>query len=113
MALAGAGRAEEADVGGLLDPGELREVADQWAFGAGLGGEVEVLQRLGRREAGGADALAGTGGLAREHLCLAERLEELLVGPALGPRALGRDLESLEDAGRLERAQQVRQPVAH
>jgi hypothetical protein len=61
---------------------------DQWAFGAGLGGEVEVLQRLRRRERGVADALARPGGLAREDLGLAERLQELLVGPALRSRSL-------------------------
>ncbi len=72
--LAGAGRPEKADVGGFVDPGQLREVVDQRPFGGGLGGEVEVFERLGRREAGGADALAGAGGLAREDLGLAERL---------------------------------------
>jgi hypothetical protein len=71
-----------------VDPRELREVQDERAFDAGLGGEVEVLERLGSGEAGGADALAGAGGLAREHLGLAERLQELLVGPALGAGAL-------------------------
>jgi hypothetical protein len=43
-------------------------VLDQRAFGAGLGGEVKVLERLGRRKPGGADALAGAGGLAPEDL---------------------------------------------
>jgi hypothetical protein len=91
VGLAGAGRAEEADVGGFLDPGQLREMLDQWTFGAGLGGEVEVFQRLGRRERGVADALARPGGLAGEDLGLAERLQELLVGArpplALAPRS--------------------------
>ena len=86
--------------------------SDQRPFGAGLGGEVEVLERLGGREAGGADALAGAGGLAREHLGLAERLQELLVGPALGAGALGRRLQPLEDPRRLQRPQQVGQPLA-
>jgi hypothetical protein len=89
MRFPGAGRADQADIGGLLDPGELREVADQRSFGAGLGGEVEVLERLGGGEAGGADALARAGGLAREHLRFAEHFQELLVGPALSPSALG------------------------
>jgi hypothetical protein len=80
-------------------------VADQRAFGAGLGGEVEVLERLGGWEAGGPDADARAGGLAREHLGLAERLQELLVGPALRARPLGGRRQAVEDPGRLERAQ--------
>ena len=112
MGLAGAGRPDQADVGGLVDPGELGEVQDERAFGAGLGGEVEVLERLGGGEAGGADALAGAGGLAREHLGLAERFQELLVGPALGAGALGRRLQPFEDPRRLQRPQQVGQPLA-
>jgi hypothetical protein len=61
----------------------LREVHDQRPLGAGLGREVEVLERLGCREAGGPDAGARAGGLAGEDFCFAERFEELLVGPAL------------------------------
>ena len=70
----------------LAGPGELGEVQDQRPFGAGLGGEVEVLEGLVRREGGVADALAGAGGVAGEDLGLQQRLEELLVGPALGSR---------------------------
>src|SRR5215210_8201915 len=44
--LAGARRPEEADVGVLGDPGQLREVEDEWLLGAGLGGEIEVFERL-------------------------------------------------------------------
>ena len=83
VCLAGPGRAEEADVAVLGDPGELREVQDQRPLGAGLGGEVEVLERLVGGEGGVADALAGAGGVAGEDLGLQQRLEELLVGPAL------------------------------
>ena len=83
MGLAGAGRPEEADVGVFGDPGQLREVQDQRAFGAGLGGEVEVLKRLVGGEGGVTDPLARAGGVAREDLGLQQRFEELLVGPAL------------------------------
>jgi hypothetical protein len=62
---AGAGRAEEADVGGLVDPGQLREVLDQRPLGARLGSEIEVFKRLRRREARGADPLPRAGRLAR------------------------------------------------
>jgi hypothetical protein len=71
---------EEADVAVLGDPRELREVQDQRLLGARLRGEIEVLQRLVRRERGVANTLAGAGGVAREDLGLQERLEELLVG---------------------------------
>jgi hypothetical protein len=100
--LPGAGRAEEADVAVLGDPGQLREVQDQRLLGAGLGAEVEVLQGLVGREGGVADALPGARGIAREDLGLQQRLEELLVGPALlaGPRRRG--LQALQHAGRLE-----------
>src|SRR5215210_4190020 len=112
MRLAGAGRANQAEVGRFLDPGELREVADQRAFGAGLGGEVEVLKRFRGREAGSPDALSGAGRFTCEHFGLAERLEELLVGPALGACAFGGRGQALEDARRLQGPEQVRQLVA-
>ena len=104
VGLARAGRADEADVGGLLDPRELGQVQDQRPFSAGLGGEIEVFEHLGGGEAGVADALASAGGLAGEHLGLAERFQELLVGPALGARSRGRGWEGIEDARGFERA---------
>ena len=79
------------------DPRELREVQDQRAFGAGLGAEVEVLERLVRGQRGVADALARAGGVAREDLGLQQRLEELLVGPALLARPRRGLLEALEN----------------
>jgi hypothetical protein len=42
----------------LGDPGQLGEVQDQRLLGAGLSGEVEVLERLVGGEGGVADALA-------------------------------------------------------
>ncbi|HKI93110.1 MAG TPA: hypothetical protein VJ986_12485 [Gaiellaceae bacterium] len=68
MGLAGAGRAEEADVGVLLDPGQLREMQHERPLRRGLRAPVEVLERLERREARVADACAGAGGVASEHL---------------------------------------------
>ncbi len=49
-----------------------------------------------------ADTLPSTGGIAREHFGLEQRLEELLVGPAVfaGPCCGG--LQALEHARRLE-----------
>src|SRR6266700_3220980 len=46
--LAGAGRAEEADVGVLLDPGEPGEVEHERLLGGGLRAPVEVLERFQR-----------------------------------------------------------------
>ena len=46
VGLAGAGRSDQADVGVFVDPGELGEVHQQRLLGRGLGGEVEVLERL-------------------------------------------------------------------
>lgn len=43
--LAGAGQAELANVGVLLDPGQLREMHDQRPLRGGLRGEVEVIER--------------------------------------------------------------------
>jgi hypothetical protein len=68
VGVAGAGRAEEADVAVLGDPGELREVEDQRFFGARLGSEVEVFECLVGGEGGVADPLPGAGGVAREDL---------------------------------------------
>jgi hypothetical protein len=45
-------------------------VQDQRLLGAGLGGEVEVLQRLVGGEHGVTDPLAGAGRVAREDLGL-------------------------------------------
>jgi hypothetical protein len=58
VALAGAGRPEEADVLVLLDPGELGEVEDQRLLGGGLRSEVEVLERLVGGKGGVTDAVA-------------------------------------------------------
>jgi hypothetical protein len=65
-------------------------VQDQRFLSAGLGFEVEVLQRLGGGKGCVADALARAGSVAGEDLGLPQGLEELLVGPAFvaGPRAV-------------------------
>ena len=70
VGLASAGRPEEADVHVLGGPGQLGEVQDERLLGAGLGGEVEVLQRLVRRERRVADAVARAGRVTREHFGL-------------------------------------------
>ena len=99
MTLAGAGRPEEADVGPLGDPAQLREVQDERPFGRGLGRPVEVLERLQGGEGGGADAGSRTGGVAGEHLGLEQGLEKPLVGPALGAGPLGGRPEPVDTRG--------------
>src|SRR5205814_8797868 len=83
VCFAGAGRAEEADVAALLDPGQLRQVQHERPLRARLRGPVEVLERLQCGEAGVAGPHAGAGGVAREDLGLEQRLEETLVRPLL------------------------------
>jgi hypothetical protein len=96
----------------LLNPGQLRQVGDERALGCWLGGPVEVLERLARREGGVADPLSGAGGVAGEDLGFEQRFEELLVGPLLLAGPLRRLLEPLEHARRLQLAEQVGQPLA-
>ena len=72
VGFAGARRAEQDDVAGLGQPATGLQAGDLGSVDAGLGGEVEVGDRLDRREPGIADALTGTGfrasiGLHRQH----------------------------------------------
>ena len=106
------GRPEEAEIAVVGDPGELREVQDHRLLGAGLRGEVEVLEGFVRGERGVADALTRAGGVAREDLGLQQRFEELFVGPALVAGPGGRLLEAFQDARRLELLKQVGQALA-
>jgi hypothetical protein len=112
VGFAGAGWAEEADVGAFLDPGQLRQVHDERLLGRGLRRPVEIVERLQGGKAGVADAHARAGGVAREDLGLQERLEKLLVRPLLGARPLGRLLQALQHPWRLQLAEQVGEPVA-
>jgi len=106
------GRAEEADVAALLDPGELREVHDERLLRRRLGCPVEVVERFQGGEGGVADPRAGAGGVAGEHLGLEQRLEKLLVGPLLGACPFGRLLEPLQHPRRFQLAEQIGQPLA-
>jgi hypothetical protein len=96
----------------LGDPGQLREVQQQRLLGRGLGGEVEVLQGLVRRERGVPDPLARAGGVAGDDLGFQQDLEELFVSPALLARPFRGRLQPLADPWCLELCEQVGQPVA-
>ena len=82
-----------------------------------LEGEVELLERLARGEAGGLDAGLAAVGLARVDLGLQQGGGEVLVAPLLLPRALGqlaqrprrgRGLERAEEMGQLGRRRLMR-----
>ena len=87
--LAGAGRAEQDHVLFGVQEVELAEVLDHLLLHRALEGEVELLQRLVRREPGGADPQPAAGGLARGHLGREQRLGEPLIAPLLLAGALG------------------------
>ncbi|GFG62554.1 hypothetical protein MKUB_00440 [Mycobacterium kubicae] len=61
MRFTGARRAEQHDVAGFGQPAAGFQAGDLGAVDAGLGGEVEVGDRLDRWESGIPDALTGTG----------------------------------------------------
>ncbi len=101
--LAGAGWSEEDDVGGLGEEVELGEVGDGGPLDAGLGLEVEVVDGLDRREAGGLDAGLATVTVAGADLFGQDRGEVRLVVPALGAGGLGEASGDGADARGLER----------
>jgi hypothetical protein len=88
-------------------------VHDERPLGGGLGLPVEVLERLLGGELGVADALARPRGVAGEDVGLEQRLEELLVGPLLGPGPRGGLFEPLEHARCLQLGEQVGEPLAN
>jgi hypothetical protein len=104
--------AEEADVGALVDPGQLRQVQHQRLLRSRLRRPVKVVERLQGGETGVADAHPCTGGVAGEHLGLQERLEKLLVGPLLGAGALRCLLEPLQHPWCFQLCEQVGEPLA-
>jgi hypothetical protein len=65
-------------------------VEDERLLDGALEAEVELLERLARREAGGADARLAAVRVARGDLRLQQRLGEALVAPLLRPGALGK-----------------------
>src|SRR3954453_13022063 len=89
MGLAGAGRAEQDDVLLSGEEVELAEVEHRVAADRGLEGEVEVLERLARREPGGLDPGLATVAVAAVDLGLQQHLGEALKRPLLGAGAVG------------------------
>ena len=81
--LAGARWSQEDDVLGLGQEVELGEVGDDLALDARLDREVEVVERLCRREAGGLHPGRPAVAVARADLLGEDRREIRLVVPAL------------------------------
>jgi hypothetical protein len=104
---AGAGRAEEHDVVAGVDEVEGAEMGDHVSLEGSLVVEVEVLEGLACREAGGPDAELAAVGLAGCDLALEAGGEELLMGPAVGVGSLGEPFECLAQRWRLEGSAQV------
>ena len=76
----------------------VAEVGDDVALEGALVAEVEVLEGLAGREAGGADAGLAAVVLAGGDLAFEAGGEELLVAPALGPGPLGEPVDRARPA---------------
>ena len=109
MALAGAGRAEQDDVLAAGEEVELAEVQHVVAADRGLKAEVELLERLSGREAGGLDAALAAVAVAAVDFGLQKRGSELLKAPLIGAGAIGKLRQRAGGGGRLQRPEQVRQ----
>src|SRR4051794_31978065 len=106
--LAGAGRPEQDDV--LLAGEEIQLAQMQYRLApqAGLEGEVELLERLARREPRGLDPAQPAMAVAAVGLGLQERRGELLERPFFGAGAIGELGQRPRSRRRLEGMKQVR-----
>ena len=109
MGLAGAGRAEQDDVLAAGEEVELAEVQDGVARDRGLEGEVELLERLARREPRGLDPGLAAVAVAAVGLGLQQRRGEVLIAPFLLAGAVGELGQRPGRGRRLELAEQVRE----
>src|SRR5919106_1651784 len=111
VALASAGRADQADVLGGAEPLQGCQVVERRAWDRRRG-DVEGLEGLGDREGGGLEPGAGVGRVAGRDLGVDERAEQLLRRPPLrlggdeqfgGELAHGRELEPPQPRGQVRR----------
>jgi hypothetical protein len=93
---------DQQDVGLLLHEPQGREVLDEPPVQAGLGGEVELLQRLVRGELGEPHAAVQASLLGRGDLGLEEVVEELGVARLLALSGLQGGREGVGDCGHLQ-----------
>src|SRR5439155_13265976 len=83
VGLAGAGRAEQQNVFAGVEEVELAEVLDHRLFDRALEAEVELLEGLAGREAGGLDPGLAAVAIAGGDLGAEQDLGEPLVAPSL------------------------------
>ena len=107
--LAGAGRPEQDHVLAGVQEVQLAEMLDDGLLDAALEGEVELLQRLAGREAGGLDAALAAVAVAGGDLGGEQRLGEALIAPLLLAGAVGQHRQRARRGRRLQRSEQVRQ----
>ena len=104
VALAGAGRPDQAQVLRGGDPFQRGEVV-QGGAGDGAGGPVELVEGLGDRERGGLHPGPGVGGVAGGDLGLDQGAQQFLRCPPLGLRGDQQLGGELAHRGELEPAQ--------
>ena len=109
VGLAGAGRAQEDDVLARVQEVELAQVLDDLALDAALEGEVELLERLARREARGLDAALAAVALPGGDLGRQQGFGEALIAPLLLACTVGELGQRSGGGRRLERPEQVRE----
>jgi len=109
VGLARAGRAQQHDVLFAGEEVELGEVQHRLATQRGLKGEIELLDRLARREPGGLDPGLAAVAVAAVDLGLEQRRGELLEAPLLVAGAVGELGQRPRGGRRLQRAEQVRE----
>ena len=90
----------------LFEEVELGEVQHGLALQAASEGEVEVVERLHRREAGGLDARLAAVALPGGDLLAEHGGQVVLVAPGALAGALGQDRGPLADARRLQGARE-------
>jgi hypothetical protein len=109
MSFPGAGRAQQHDVLLAGQEVQLGEVQHRVATQAALEGEVELLDRLARREPGGLDPCLAAVAVAAIDLRLQERRRELLIAPLLLAGAVGELGQRPGRRRRLQRPEQMRE----
>jgi hypothetical protein len=107
--LPGAGRAEQDHVLARVQEVELPEVLDDGLLHAALEREVELLERLARREPRGLDAALTAVAVAGGHLRGEQRFGEALIAPLFLAGSLGEHGQRPGGRRRLQRPEEVRE----
>jgi hypothetical protein len=107
MCLAGARGTQQDHVHFGVQEVELTEVLDHLLLDTALKREVELLEGLVGREAGGADPQPAAGGLPRGDLGREQGFGEPLIAPLLLAGALGEVVQRAGCRWRLQRPEQM------